>query len=225
MQEFKKRNIPIICHRDFQLISNTAQLTTYLICQFPTKMRKSLCKEENQAQIGQHFEWAASNLRPCTKFVIQFSMAMTQAGIKPNEIKDEDPNDATPSGKSTYEISPMIDGHGLQNMYETYLSKFKIICEQMENHFFVNDEEDLSEGPYIFGDDPSIFDFSLYHDLVAVMLVTGLGDGTRLFSQIERFSQQRIQRLNIWYGAMGEIDVNKKLVGEFASELKTTIGK
>ena len=51
------------------------------------------------------------------------------------------------------------------------------------------------------------------------MCVTGLGDGTQLFSQSKNFTEQKISRLNMWYGAMGEIDVNKQLVHEFANAL------
>ena len=70
-------------------------------------------------------------------------------------------------------------------MYDSYLSKFKVICEQMERQFF---DEEIS-GPFIFGEDAGIFDFSLYHDLVAVMCVTGLGDGNQLFSQSKNFTE------------------------------------
>ena len=130
--------MPIICHRNFQIVSNTTQLTTYLICQFPMQMRAKLFKEEYKTQMAEYFEWSANNLRPCIKLVLRFSMMMKATGVEPRNQKDDEKYDATPSAKSTSDLSAigtpnqMTDGRDLQHMYDSYLSKFKVICEQME---------------------------------------------------------------------------------------------
>ena len=116
MQEFKKRNMPIIRHRDFQIVSNTTQLTTYLICQFPLNMRARLYKEAYKTQLSEYFEWSKNNLRPCIKLVLRFTMMLKATGVEPSNPKDDEKNDATPSARSTSDLSAI--GTPNQNMTE-----------------------------------------------------------------------------------------------------------
>lgn len=81
---------------------------------------------------------------------------------------------------------------------EEYLSKFKLICQHMESEFFSNE----FEGQYIFGREPSVFDYALYHDLLTAMLIPRIGKSNELFSVDNRFRLHKVKKMNKWYFIM-----------------------
>ena len=106
--------------------------------------------------------------------------------------------------------------HMLNAASDEYISKFKLICEQMEKQFFSKDYN----GQYIFGDKPSVFDFALYHDLMTAMLLPNIGKSNELFSEDNRFRLYKVKNLNKWYYTMSRVKVNRRLATEFIASLK-----
>ena len=99
---------------------------------------------------------------------------------------------------------------------EEYVSKFKLICEHMEKQFFSEE----FEGPYIFGEKPTVFDYLLYHDLLTAMLITDIGKSNELFSVDKRFRLYKIKNMNAWYRLMSQDPGNRRLAKEFINDLK-----
>ena len=104
----------------------------------------------------------------------------------------------------------------LESANAEYLSKFKLICEQMEKQFFSED----FEGPYIFGSKPSVFDYALYHDLMTAMLIPHIGKSNELFTDDSRFRVYKVKAMNEWYKKMSQDPHNRKLAKEFIVSLK-----
>ena len=99
---------------------------------------------------------------------------------------------------------------------EEYLSKFKLICQQMESQFFGEE----FNGPFIFGEKPSVVDFAIYNELLAAMLIPNIGKSNELFSIDNRFRLHKIKKMNKWYFMMSQDRVNRRLVKEFIASLK-----
>ena len=71
---------------------------------------------------------------------------------------------------------------------EEYLSKFKMICQTMEQKFFGDD----FTGPYIFGEKATVFDYALYHELLTAMLIPNIGKSSELFDRDNRFRLHKV---------------------------------
>lgn len=165
----QKRALPAIVHKGFKVLSNTPLLVYYLVEQFPEEVaRTGHWPAEHSKELQNYLEWYQNNLRPSMKEFYAFIVAKHKAGLDKPPAALEDSGAlsdvqsvSSGAGKqpSSQDLEKMSANEQLLHQAnEDYLNKFKFVCRQMEQKFFVS----KAEGPYIFGTKPTCFDHILY---------------------------------------------------------------
>ena len=73
----------------------------------------------------------------------------------------------------------------LLRIHEEYLTRFKLMCEQIE--------QKLGQNSYLLGDKPSIVDFVFYQELVSAMIISGKG------TESDFLESEKLAALKKWY--------------------------
>ena len=87
---------------------------------------------------------------------------------------------------------------GNSETYETYITKFVHLCEQIEQHFIKDNT------PYFFGSTPTVVDFIFYQELVSAMLVSKKGSTSKFFKE-DTATRLKLKKITEWYKKMSEI--------------------
>ena len=109
----------------------------------------------------------------------------------------------------------------LLKIHDEYMTRFKFICEEMENKFFKQNKNGHSN-QYILGDKPTCIDHVYYQELLSAMILSGQGTQTEFFSADTATRLYKLKNMTKWYRLMSQDKSSKSISDRFMKEMKSS---
>lgn len=139
-------------------------------------------------------EWYSHKLRPFMWEFYGIMTAASQAGLTKN---DDNPH----SNKFYAEDLEKHNEHiqKLVQIHDEYLTRFRFMCEKIENKFFTGNNA------FLFGERPTIVDYVLYQELLSAMILSGNGSTSEFLAAENNERNTNLIKLTLWYQQMYKV--------------------
>ena len=155
------------------------RLIFFLKQYFEYELKKSgLWPRISEAELVKILDWYSSKLRPFLHELYGVMVAICEAGLTQSTLS---------SGDAKTEK--------LKRLHSHYIDRFILMCDQIEQNFFVDGNT------FLFGEEISAVDYVVYQELLSAMILTGQGNQHEFFKSDSR-AKLRLQNVVQWYEQM-----------------------
>lgn len=192
-------------HNGFKILADMTKFIYYLHENFEARLHMTgLWPKTMNDNVVHLLEWYSTKLRPFMWEFYGIMTAASQAGLTNNE------EERTSSKFYAQDLEKHNENiQKLKQIHEEYLTRFKFMCEKIEQKFFTNKNQ------FLFGDKPTLVDYVFYQELLSAMILSGNGSQSEFLIDDVQIRHTKLKNITQWYQAMSEVKACKALADEF----------
>ena len=201
----KLKQFPMMTHNGYKILADMTKFIYYLHENFEAQLLMTgLWPKTIVDDIINLLEWYSTKLRPFMWEFYGIMTAASQAGLT-NRLDSHENHKffAEDLEKHNDSISK------LQQIHEEYLTRFKFMCEKIEQKFFTNNNK------YLFGDRPTLVDYVFYQEMLSAMVLSGNGTESEFLIDDVQIRHTKLKNLTAWYQSISEVKACKSYADEF----------